>query len=98
VAGNLIGDERPYLLSPFFYSDQYDLGLEYRGVADPEADTLVVRGEIKTREFIAFWLRDGKVRAALNVNSWDDGDALQSLVEHETQVDPARLVDGELSG
>jgi NADPH-dependent 2,4-dienoyl-CoA reductase/sulfur reductase-like enzyme len=96
VAGNLLGADEPYMSSPFFFSDQYDLGMEYRGLADPERDELVVRGDLDAREFIAFWLRDGRVQAAMNVNSWDDGDTLQSLVDTQAAVDPAALADGDL--
>jgi len=81
VAGNLLGDAKPYELRPFFFSDQYDLGCEYRGLADPAKDQLVVRGNLETREFTAFWLRDGGVIAAMNVNQWDEGDKLQEMVE-----------------
>jgi 3-phenylpropionate/trans-cinnamate dioxygenase ferredoxin reductase component len=81
VAGNLLGGDKPYELRPFFFSDQYDLGCEYRGFADPKHDQLVVRGDLASREFTAFWLRDGGVTAAMNVNQWDDGDALQALVD-----------------
>jgi 3-phenylpropionate/trans-cinnamate dioxygenase ferredoxin reductase component len=98
VAGNLLGANEPYRLSPFFFSDQYDLGLEFRGLADPSADELVVRGDLGSREFIAFWLRDGAVAAALNVNQWDDGDALGALVDNGVRVEPAKLVAGDLAG
>src|SRR5215207_6569874 len=81
VAGNLLGADDPYELRPFFFSDQYDLGCEYRGLADPARDELVVRGDLRSREFTAFWLRDGGVVAAMNVNQWDDGDNLQALVD-----------------
>ena len=81
VAGNLLGADDPYELRPFFFSDQYDLGCEYRGLADPARDKLVVRGDLSSREFTAFWLRDGGVVAAMNVNQWDDGDNLQALVD-----------------
>jgi 3-phenylpropionate/trans-cinnamate dioxygenase ferredoxin reductase subunit len=81
VAANLLGGDKPYELRPFFFSDQYDLGCEYRGLADPDKDQLVVRGDLASREFTAFWLRDGGVTAAMNVNQWDDGDALQALVD-----------------
>ncbi|GAB3462418.1 NAD(P)/FAD-dependent oxidoreductase [Actinophytocola sediminis] len=97
VARNLLGAHEPYQASPFFFSDQYDLGLEYRGLADPNADELVVRGDLAAREFIAFWLRDGAVRAALNVNMWDDGDALGALVDNGVRVEPAKLVAAELA-
>jgi 3-phenylpropionate/trans-cinnamate dioxygenase ferredoxin reductase component len=92
VARNLLGAEEPYLLRPFFFSDQYDLGCEYRGFADPAKDRLVVRGDLKSRDFTAFWLRDGAVAAAMNVNQWDDGDTLQELVDSGRQVSDKELV------
>ena len=70
VAGNLMGGDDPYELRPFFFSDQYDLGCEYRGLADPARDELVLRGDLSSREFTAFWLRAGGVVAAMNVNQW----------------------------
>jgi NADPH-dependent 2,4-dienoyl-CoA reductase/sulfur reductase-like enzyme len=96
VAGSLLGGEDPYTASPYFFSDQYDLGLEYRGLADPESDELVVRGDLASREFIAFWLREGKVTAALNVNSWDDGDALGALVDNGVAVTGEQLRNADL--
>jgi NADPH-dependent 2,4-dienoyl-CoA reductase/sulfur reductase-like enzyme len=92
VAANLLGAGEPYLLRPFFFSDQYDLGCEYRGFADPAKDRLVVRGDLASREFTAFWLRDGAVAAAMNVNQWDDGDTLQELVDTGRQVTDQELV------
>ncbi|SFB58324.1 Reductase C-terminal [Amycolatopsis marina] len=97
VAANLLGAHEPYLGVPYFFSDQYDLGCEYRGLADVDTDELVIRGETSTREFIAFWLRHGVVTAAMNVNSWDYGDALKALVAAETQVTPADLRSADLN-
>ena len=97
VAANLLGAGIPYEKRPFFFSDQYDLGCEYRGLADPSRDRLVVRGDLEAREFIAFWLKDGAVAAAMNVNSWDDGDALQDLVDTGRKVEAGDLVSGSLS-
>ena len=98
VAGNLLGASEPYVKRPFFFSDQYDLGCEYRGLADPTQDRLVIRGDLSAREFIAFWLRDDTVAAAMNVNMWDDGDALQELVDSGRTVDEAQLVGGDSDG
>lgn len=98
VAQNLLGASEPFVASPYFFSDQYDLGMEFRGLPDPFGDELVVRGDLATREFIAFWLRDGAVQAAMNVNMWDDGDALQALVDNRARVEPAKLVDVDLAG
>jgi 3-phenylpropionate/trans-cinnamate dioxygenase ferredoxin reductase component len=92
VAANLLGAEAPYLLRPFFFSDQYDLGCEYRGFADPAKDRLVVRGDLKSREFTAFWLHESAVAAAMNVNQWDDTDALQELVDSGRHVTDKELL------
>lgn len=97
VAGSLLGETAAYERSPYFFTDQYDLGCEYRGFADPDADELVVRGELASREFTAFWLRSGAVRAAMNVNMWADGDALKALVDGQVTVKPDALRTAELS-
>jgi 3-phenylpropionate/trans-cinnamate dioxygenase ferredoxin reductase subunit len=96
VAGNLLGENEPYLKTPYFFSDQYDLGCEYRGLADPERDELVVRGDLAARDFTAFWLRDGQVTAAMNVNQWDDGEALDALVDGRATVTADQLKSAEL--
>jgi 3-phenylpropionate/trans-cinnamate dioxygenase ferredoxin reductase subunit len=92
VAANIVGRGVIYDRVPYLYSDQYDLGMEYRGHA-PEWDRVVVRGDLEQREFHAFWLRAGRVAAAMNVNLWEDGDALQALVESQQPVDAQRLGD-----
>jgi hypothetical protein len=71
--------------------------MEVRGLANPFRDELVVRGDLKSREFIAFWLRDGAVHAAMNVNLWDDGDALGALVDTQAKVDPKQLQEADLA-
>ncbi|HEX8866329.1 MAG TPA: oxidoreductase C-terminal domain-containing protein, partial [Lentzea sp.] len=73
----------------------YDLGMEYRGLADP-SDDVVVRGDLAKREFIAFWLRDGRLRAAMNVNMWDDGTALGALVDAQAAVTAEQLQEEDL--
>jgi 3-phenylpropionate/trans-cinnamate dioxygenase ferredoxin reductase subunit len=97
VATNLLGEQEPYVASPYFFSDQYDLGCEYRGLADVDNDELVVRGELSSGEFTAFWLRQGQVMAAMNVNMWDDGDALQSLVDSRATVTSEQLKQADLA-
>jgi 3-phenylpropionate/trans-cinnamate dioxygenase ferredoxin reductase subunit len=92
VAKNMLGAETTYDRLPYFYSDQYDLGMEYRGHAT-EWDRVVFRGDPRTGTFCAFWLRDGRVAAAMNANSWDAGDDLQRLVAERRPVDPAELAD-----
>ncbi|MGH3631904.1 MAG: oxidoreductase C-terminal domain-containing protein, partial [Sciscionella sp.] len=97
VAAVLLGEAGDYSGSPYFFSDQYDLGCEYRGLADPAKDELVVRGDLAARDFTAFWLREGAVVAAMNVNQWDDGDALDALVGNGVRVSAADLREGDLA-
>ncbi|MCU1685071.1 MAG: FAD-dependent oxidoreductase [Amycolatopsis sp.] len=98
VAGNLIGENEPYLQTPYFFSDQYDLGCEYRGLANLDTDRLVVRGDLASREFTAFWVTPaGEVSAAMNVNMWDDGDALQRLVDSRVKVTDDALTSADLA-
>ena len=97
VAGNLLGGHDAYGADPYFFSDQYDLGCEYRGLADPAHDELVLRGDPDSREFLAFWRRDGRVTAALNVNLWDHGDALTALVGTRARVSARELAEADLN-
>jgi 3-phenylpropionate/trans-cinnamate dioxygenase ferredoxin reductase subunit len=92
AARNMLGQDTPYTKLPYFYSDQYDLGMEYNGYAT-EWDRVVLRGDPAGREFLAFWLKDGHVLAGLNANIWDQGDAIKSLVRSAAAVDPGRLAD-----
>ena len=92
VAAALLDQEGPEAELPYFYTDQYDLGMEYHGLGSPD-DEVVVRGDLATREFVAFWLRDGRVTAGMNVNVWDVGDALKGLIRSKAVVAPDRLAD-----
>ena len=83
---------------PYFFTDQYDLGMEYLGLATPdETDRVVVRGDLAGREFVAFWLDAGRrLLAAMNVNVWDVADALRPLIAERRVVDPDRLADASV--
>jgi 3-phenylpropionate/trans-cinnamate dioxygenase ferredoxin reductase subunit len=82
---------------PYFYSDQYDVGMEYSGWVEPGGyDRVVFRGDVPGREFIAFWVSGGRVLAGMNVNVWDVQDQLRPLIRAGfagTAVDPVRLAD-----
>jgi 3-phenylpropionate/trans-cinnamate dioxygenase ferredoxin reductase subunit len=92
AAKNMLGITTPYEKLPFFYSDQYDLGMEYRGLA-PDYDRVVYRGDPAGGEFIAFWLHDGVVEAAMNANIWDQADVIEALLSARAAIDPAALAD-----
>ncbi|MEO6957306.1 MAG: FAD/NAD(P)-binding oxidoreductase [Antricoccus sp.] len=95
VATAITGGSDGYDERPFFYSDQYDLGLEYAGRGAP-GDQLVIRGDQEKAEFIAFWLRDNKLTAGMNVNVWDVSEQIAELISNETIVDPVKLADPEV--
>jgi len=95
AAKGMMGTPTVYDKTPYFYSDQYDLGMEYRGWA-PSFDQVVFRGDPASGVFLAFWLESGRVLAAMNANIWDAGEALEALVRERPEVDPARLGDPDV--
>jgi 3-phenylpropionate/trans-cinnamate dioxygenase ferredoxin reductase subunit len=93
AARNMLGANEPYQRVPYFFSDQYDLGMEYSGHA-LRWDRVVFRGEVEKREFIAFWLDgDGRVLAGMNANVWDVVEPIQDLIRSRRPVEVARLAD-----
>ena len=96
AARSMLGQEVSYDRVPYFFSDQYDVGMEYTGHA-VDWDEVVFRGEVDSREFVAFWLKGGRVLAGMNVNVWDVTDPIQALVRSRQPVDRARLVDTGVS-
>ncbi|GAA0516502.1 pyridine nucleotide-disulfide oxidoreductase [Paractinoplanes deccanensis] len=95
AARAMLGEEVVYDRLPFFFTDQYDLGMEYTGSAPADAE-VVVRGDLASREFIAFWLVDGKVVAGMNVNTWDVADKIDALIRSGSPADRARLSSPEV--
>jgi len=94
AARAMLGQDVAYDLVPYFYTDQYDLGMEYAGYVEPGGyDQVVFRGDVQRREFIAFWLAGGRVLAGMNVNVWDVNEAIQAVVRGGRAVDAARLAD-----
>ncbi|MEP6761526.1 MAG: FAD-dependent oxidoreductase [Sporichthyaceae bacterium] len=94
AARNMLGQDASYDRMPYFFTDQYDLGMEYFGYADPDAsDEVVLRGDVAGLNFAAFWLRDGHVLAGLHVNQWDGSDAIKKLARAQQEVDVPRLRD-----
>jgi 3-phenylpropionate/trans-cinnamate dioxygenase ferredoxin reductase component len=96
AARSMLGRDVRYDKVPYFFSDQYDVGMEYAGLHDPGSDELVLRGDMAGREFIAFWLRGDRLMAGMNVNVWDVSDPIQELVRTGAKVDRARLADPDV--
>ncbi|MDT0377380.1 FAD-dependent oxidoreductase [Streptomyces sp. DSM 42041] len=94
AARAMLGQEVTYDRVPYFFSDQYDLGMEYSGWAPSGAfDEVLVRGDLGKREFIAFWLREGRVLAGMNANVWDVTGPIQRLIRSGRPVDRQALAD-----
>jgi 3-phenylpropionate/trans-cinnamate dioxygenase ferredoxin reductase subunit len=95
AARNMLGAGVSYDRIPYFFSDQFDLGMEYSGYA-PEWDQVVFRGDTVGREFVAFWIHDGRVVAGMNANTWDLAEPIQELIRTRRPVDLKRLADPEI--
>ncbi|WP_306187006.1 MULTISPECIES: NAD(P)/FAD-dependent oxidoreductase [unclassified Streptomyces] len=94
AARAMLGQDVTYDRVPYFFSDQYDLGMEYSGWAPPGSyDQVMIRGDAGKREFIAFWVKEGRVLAGMNVNVWDVTDPIQHLIRTKAQVDTEALAD-----
>ena len=97
AARSMLGQDVSYDRVPYFFSDQYDLGMETSGVPEPGGyDEVVYRGDRQAREFIAFWLSGGTLVAGMNVNVWDVSDPIQELIRSGRKLDPARLADPDV--
>jgi NADPH-dependent 2,4-dienoyl-CoA reductase/sulfur reductase-like enzyme len=92
AARSMLGQDVTFDRVPYFFTDQYDLGMEYSGLADHDA-TVVYRGDPDSGEYIAFWLEDGRITAGMNVNVWDVTDPIQALIRSRQQVPVAALTD-----
>jgi 3-phenylpropionate/trans-cinnamate dioxygenase ferredoxin reductase subunit len=92
AARSMLGIPTSYERLPSFFSDQYDLGMQYAGLGGAW-DQVVFRGDPATHAFIAFWLKDQRVIAGMHVNIWDAIEPIQTLIRDGRPVDPARLAD-----
>jgi len=92
AARSMLGQEVSHDRVPYFFTDQYELGMEYSGLGGPQ-DTVVTRGDPAGGGFIAFWTSDGRVTAAMNVDVWDVTAPLQQLIRSRRRVPVAALTD-----
>ncbi len=94
AARSMLGQDTTYCDLPFFFTDQYELGMEYIGHAPAGSyDRVVLRGDVAGLAFVAFWLSEGRVTAAMHVNIWDATEPMTALVGSGRAVDPERLAD-----
>ncbi|WP_164517932.1 NAD(P)/FAD-dependent oxidoreductase [Mycobacterium sp. P7213] len=96
AASGMLGEAAEYTELPYFFTDQYDLGMEYVGYA-PHYARVVFRGEPASREYTSFWLDDeNRVLAGMNVNIWEGLDDIKALINAQAPVDPHRLADPQV--
>ena len=95
AAKNMLGMAQPYDEIPYFFSDQYETAMEYSGFAT-EWDEVVFRGDIADREFVAFWLKDERLVAGMNMNVWDVHDPIRALIRSRRRLDARELADPDV--
>jgi 3-phenylpropionate/trans-cinnamate dioxygenase ferredoxin reductase subunit len=95
AARSMLGEPAVYDRLPYFFSDQYEVGMEYAGFAR-SWDRVIFRGDPAGREFLAFWLAGDRLVAGMNVNVWDVTDTIQQLIREGAPVDDRRLADPEI--
>jgi 3-phenylpropionate/trans-cinnamate dioxygenase ferredoxin reductase subunit len=95
AARPMLGKPASYEEIPYFFSDQYDAGMEYRGYAT-EWDEVVFRGDVPGREFVAFWFKDERLVAGMNMNVWDVNEQIRELIRSRRGLDARELADPEV--
>ncbi len=95
AARSMMGHASEFDPAPFFFTDQYDVGMEYVGWTPADsAGSPLIRGDLEAHAFHAFWLDGDVVVAGMHVNSWDEGiEPVQKLIRGQVWVDRDRLVD-----
>jgi NAD(P)H-nitrite reductase len=97
AARSMLGRDVAYARVPYFFTDQYDLGMEYNGFVPAGGyDRVLVRGDVAGRRFVAFWLAEGRLLAGMGVNVWDTSKAVTGLITSRREVDLERLADPEV--
>jgi len=98
AASSMLGKDVSYDELPYFYTDQYDLGMEYVGFVEPGGyDRVIFRGDVAGREFIAFWLSNDRVVAGMNVNVWDVVEPIKTIIRSRAAVSVTRLADAAVA-
>ena len=90
----MLGQNIAYDRLPYFFTDQYDLSMEYTGYAEPaDYDEVVIRGDVADGKFIAFWLRRDRLLAGMNVHTWDVSDTIATLIRTGRTINTESLAD-----
>ena len=94
AAKAMLGENAVDARPSYFFSDQYDLGMEYTGDLGPAGyDQVIFRRHTDPGQLIAFWLHEQRVQAGMNINIWDVADDIEALVQSPHPIDPDDLAD-----
>ncbi|CAI3801235.1 NAD(P)/FAD-dependent oxidoreductase [Pseudarthrobacter sp. MM222] len=99
AAKAMLGQDAALDTIPYFYTDQFDVSMEYSGFPSLVSGPPVIRGSLDAKEFVAFWQRDGQVVAGMSVNwprSAKPQKAIKALIAAKTPVAPEALADPEV--
>lgn len=98
AAASMLGKTAKYDRLPYFFTDQYDLGMELNGfIEPPNADKFVIRGDQSKREFMVFWLDGRRITAAMSINVWESADPVRELIRGRYDADIDMLQDMNVS-
>lgn len=91
----MLSHDVAYDQMPYFFTDQYDVGMEFTGWFSPGGyGAVVTRGDVEGQTFHAFWLADSRVVAGMHVNRWEDGiDPIHELIRTRATVGRESLAD-----
>lgn len=100
AAKAMLGADTAYDKLPYFFSDQFDTGMEYTGFIDGQGgyDRVVVSGDRDAKEFVAFWLKAGQVQAGMAVNLWERIDRIEELIRSRREFDEGAAELREFAG
>jgi 3-phenylpropionate/trans-cinnamate dioxygenase ferredoxin reductase component len=94
AAKAMLGQDAVDVRPSYFFTDQYDLGMEYTGDIGPAGyDRVVFRGHPDAREVIVFWLYEQRIQAGMNINIWDVADDIERLIQSARPINPDDLAD-----
>jgi 3-phenylpropionate/trans-cinnamate dioxygenase ferredoxin reductase subunit len=97
AAKAMLGQDVEHDMIPYFYTDQFDLGMELSGFPPlMKGAELVIRGDLEAREFITFWMQGARVVGGMNVNIWDVNETVQQLIRSGAGIDPRALADTDV--
>jgi 3-phenylpropionate/trans-cinnamate dioxygenase ferredoxin reductase subunit len=94
AAKAMLGQDAFDVRPSYFYTDQYDLSMEYTGDIGPAGyDQVVFRRHADSGQVIVFWLYEQRIQAGMNINIWDVAEDIERLIQSARPIDVDDLAD-----